>query len=48
MSQDKQLSLFTPISRDERQAQAIKAWAKASGHATIVGCTGFGIRYKNL
>ena len=42
MSQDKQLSLFTPISRDERQAQAIKAWAKANGRATIVGCTGFG------
>lgn len=42
MSQDKQLSLFTPISRDERQAQAIKAWAKANGRATVVGCTGFG------
>lgn len=42
MSQDKQLSLFTPISRDERQAQAIKAWAKANGRATIVAATGIG------
>ena len=42
MSQDKQLSLFTPISRDERQAQAIKAWAKANGRATIVAATGVG------
>lgn len=42
MSQDKQLSLFTPISRDERQAQAIKAWAKANGRATIVAATGTG------
>lgn len=42
MSQDKQLSLFTPISRDERQAQAIRAWAKANGRATIVAATGVG------
>ncbi len=42
MSQDKQLSLFAPISRDERQAQAIKAWAKANGRATIVAATGVG------
>ena len=34
--------LFEPISRDERQAQALKAWIKAKGHGTIVGCTGFG------
>ena len=34
--------LFEPISRDERQTQALKAWIKAKGHGTIVGCTGFG------
>lgn len=34
--------LFEPISRDERQAQAVKAWIKAKGHATIVAATGFG------
>lgn len=34
--------LFEPVSRDERQAQALKAWIKAKGHGTIVGCTGFG------
>ena len=34
--------LFEPISRDERQAQALRAWIKAKGHGTIVGCTGFG------
>lgn len=39
--------LFEPISRDERQARALKAWIKAKGHGTIVGCTGFGIHYEN-
>ena len=34
--------LFEPISRDERQAQSVKAWIKAKGHATIVAATGFG------
>ena len=34
--------LFKPISRDERQAQAIKAWKEAKGHATIVAATGVG------
>lgn len=39
--------LFEPVSRDERQAQALKAWIKAKGHGTIVGCTGFGFyKYK--
>ena len=37
-----QLNLFEPVSRDERQAQALKAWIKAKGHATIVAATGFG------
>lgn len=39
--------LFEPISRNERQAQALKAWIKANGHATIVAATGFGIHYEN-
>lgn len=39
--------LFEPVSRDERQAQALKAWIKAKGHGTIVGCTGFGVHYEN-
>ena len=34
--------LFKPISRDERQLQAIKAWKEAKGHATIVAATGVG------
>ena len=37
-----QLNLFEPVSRDERQTQALKAWIKAKGHATIVAATGFG------
>ena len=34
--------LFKPLTRDERQAQAIKFWKETKGRATIVGCTGFG------
>ena len=34
--------LFKPLTRDERQVQAIQAWKQARGRATIVGCTGFG------
>lgn len=34
--------LFEPVSRDERQAQALKAWIKAKGRASIVAATGFG------
>lgn len=34
--------LFKPLTRDERQTQAIKCWKEAKGRATIVGCTGFG------
>ena len=41
-------NLFEPVSRDERQAQAIAAWIKTKGHATIVAATGFGIHNKNL
>lgn len=41
-----QHDLFEPVSRDERQAQALKAWLQAKGHATIVAGTGFGIHNK--
>ena len=34
--------LFKPLTRDERQAQAIQAWKQAKGRATIVAATGFG------
>lgn len=37
-----QHDLFEPVSRDERQAQALKAWIKAKGHGTIVAATGVG------
>ena len=37
-----QHDLFEPVSRDERQAQALKAWLQAKGRATIVAGTGFG------
>jgi superfamily II DNA or RNA helicase len=43
-----QHDLFKPVSRDERQAQALKAWIKAKGHGTIVGATGFGIHNKKF
>ena len=34
--------LFKPLTRDERQAQAIQAWKQAKGQATIVAATGVG------
>lgn len=34
--------LFTPITRDERQNESVNKWIKTKGHATVVGCTGFG------
>ena len=34
--------LFKKVTRDERQAQAIKAWKQAKGRATIVAATGVG------
>ena len=36
------MDLFTPVSRDSRQNEAVNKWLKAKGRATIVGCTGFG------
>lgn len=34
--------LFSPISRDERQEEAVRKWLQSKGHGTIVACTGFG------
>ena len=30
------------VTRDERQKECLKKWIQANGHATVVGCTGFG------
>lgn len=34
--------LFSPITRDERQEEAVRKWLQSKGHGTIVACTGFG------
>ena len=34
--------LFTPLTRDERQDEAVRKWIKAKGKATVVAGTGFG------
>ena len=34
--------LFIPITRDERQEEAMKKWLKSNGKGCIVACTGFG------
>ncbi len=34
--------LFTPVTRDERQEEAIKNWIKSKGRGTIVAATAFG------
>ena len=36
------MDLFTPVSRDVRQNEAVNKWIKAKGKGTIVACTGFG------
>lgn len=36
------MDLFTPVSRDVRQNEAVNKWIKAKGRGTIVACTGFG------
>lgn len=38
----KELDLFTPISRDDRQKECLKAWVKHKCVGTIEACTGFG------
>jgi len=40
--------LFKPISRDERQLEAIKKWIANKGNASIVAGTGFGKTYVAL
>lgn len=42
MSQGILNDLFTPITRDQRQEEAVKKWLEAKGKATIVAATGFG------
>lgn len=34
--------LFTPPTRDERQAEAVQKWLASKGHGTLEMCTGFG------
>lgn len=34
--------LFTPLTRDERQDEAVKKWIQNKGKATIVAATGVG------
>lgn len=36
------MDLFTPVSRDVRQNEAVNKWIKAKGKGTVVACTGFG------
>ena len=32
--------LFTPLTRDERQEESLKAWLQNKGKGCIEGCTG--------
>jgi hypothetical protein len=32
--------LFTPLTRDERQEESLRAWLNNKGHGCIEGCTG--------
>ena len=34
--------LFTPLTRDERQEESLKAWLHNKGKGCIEACTGFG------
>lgn len=45
MSQETLNNLFTPLTREQRQLEAIKKWIKAKGAATIVAATGVGKTY---
>lgn len=38
-------NLFTPITRDERQAESVNKWIKTKGHGTVVAGTGVGKTY---
>lgn len=39
------LDLFKPVTRDERQHEAVTKWLKAKGHASVVAGTGVGKTY---
>lgn len=39
--------LFTPLTRDERQEESLRAWLRNKGKGCIEGCTGYGFT-KNL
>lgn len=32
--------LFTPLTRDERQEESLKAWLRNKGRGCVEGCTG--------
>ena len=32
--------LFTPLTRDERQAESLNAWLRNKGRGCVEGCTG--------
>ena len=34
--------LFTPLTRDERQEESLRAWLKNKGRGCVEGCTGYG------
>ena len=34
--------LFTPLTRDERQEESLKAWLRNKGKGCVEGCTGYG------
>ena len=34
--------LFTPLTRDERQAESLNAWLRNKGRGCVEGCTGYG------
>ena len=34
--------LFTPLTRDERQEESLKAWLRNKGRGCVEGCTGYG------
>ena len=41
--------LFTPLTRDERQEESLKAWLRNKGRGCVEGCTGeFRIIYSQM
>ena len=35
--------MFTPLTRDERQAESVRKWITSKGRGTLECCTGFKI-----